>query len=96
MHIVDELAKSVLRAVEGSYPKDIESVFSECASLVEATYVDLPAYIDPSGRDAKDPLLAKTANRKAGTDGQGSRKSRGNDDRDEVQSTENDRLPSNL
>ena len=96
MHVVNELAKSMLQPVERSHPKDVEPVFSECASLVEATYIDLPAYIDTSGRDAKDPELAETTNRKAGTDGQSGRKSWRNDDRDQVQSTENDRVPSNL
>ena len=96
VHIVKELAKSMLRTVEQSYSKDIESVFGECASLVKAANVDLPAYIDPSGRDTKDSQLAKTVNRKAGTNGQGSRESWRNDDCDEVQSTENDRGPFNL
>lgn len=67
MYVVDELTKSVLRAVERSYPNDVESVFSERASLVEAAYVDLPTYVDSSGSNAKNSQFPKTANREAST-----------------------------
>lgn len=55
VHVVNELAKSMLQAVERSHPKDVQPIFSECSSLVKATNVNLPAYIDASGRYAKDP-----------------------------------------
>ena len=96
VYVVKEFAESMFRTVKQSYPKDVESVLGECTGLVEATHVNLPAYVDPSGRDAKYPQLTKTTDRKAGTDGQGDRESWRNDDRNEVQSANNDRVPPNL
>lgn len=96
VYIVDEFTKLLLRAVERPHTKYVESIFSECTGLVKATHVDLAANINPSGGDAKDAQLAKTTNRKTGTDGQGSRKGGRDDDRDKVQSTDNNCIPPNL
>lgn len=58
--------------------------------LVEANQADLPAEVDAGRADAEDALFLQPVLGIDGAHGHGSRESRGHDDSDEVEGTDDD------
>lgn len=62
--IFQEFPESVSISFQTPNPEDVQSVFSQRASLVKAANVNLPCHINPARRDAVDAELPQTTDRK--------------------------------
>ncbi len=94
--VLEELAEAVSIALGCTHAKDVESIFGERAGFVEATDVDLSGDVDSTRRYAEDAEFAQTTDGEARADRQSSWQ-RGRDDHgDEIEGTDEDRVPFDL
>ena len=77
-----------------SYAQYVKAIFCQCTSFIEADDIKLTSHVDTLGADAKDLLLLEAGQCKVGADCESSWKRRWHHNRDKIQRSHNDQMPS--